>query len=68
VFENRVLRRIFGPKRMEHKTERVFENSEFRMIFGPKREKDGSWRKLCNDELRVKWRAFVSTIMYFRVP
>jgi hypothetical protein len=42
VFENRVLRRIFGL--------RVFENRVLRRIFGLKRDEvTGEWRKLHND-------------------
>jgi len=63
VFENRVLRRIFGPKRNEVTGEyRKLHNDELndlysslnivRVIFGPKRnEVTGEYRKLHNDEL-----------------
>jgi hypothetical protein len=48
VFENRVLRGIFGPRRL-----RVFENRVLRGIFGPRRdERTTGWRKLHNEELR----------------
>jgi hypothetical protein len=62
VFEKRVLRRIFGPKRDEvmggwRKREEhrlgVFENKVLRRIFGPKRDEvTREWRKLHNEELR----------------
>jgi hypothetical protein len=62
VFENRVLRRIFGPKREEVAGKwRRLRNEELhnlcpsqnfiRLIKSRRREGDGSWRKLHNDEL-----------------
>jgi hypothetical protein len=46
VFENRVLRRLFGPKRDE-----VLERKILRAIFGPTNE-HGEWRiKYSNNEL-----------------
>jgi hypothetical protein len=64
VFENRVLRRVFGPMRDEVTGEwRKLHNDELndlyslpnrvlRGVFGPKRDEvTGEWRKLHNEEL-----------------
>ena len=69
VFENRVLRRIFGPKRdltvREERRLRVFENRVLRGIFGVKRgEVTEELRKLQNAELNIcVYTNFVTQIM-----
>jgi hypothetical protein len=50
VFENRVLRRIFGPKRDEGSSEPVAPRIYF-FYFFKRDEVTGEWRKLHSEEL-----------------
>jgi hypothetical protein len=62
VFENRVLRRIFGPKRDEVTGwEDNIEMDLWETGFG-----DVDWIHLAQD--RDRWRALVNMVMNLRVP
>ena len=63
MFENKVSRRIFGPRRDEVTGEwRRLHNEELndlRRIFGPRRDEvTGEWRRLHNEELNDLRRIF----------
>jgi hypothetical protein len=73
VFENRVLRRIFGPKREEDGSWRKLHNDELHSLYSSIKMNlreigiDGAnWIHLARN--RVRWRDFVNTVMNLRVP
>jgi hypothetical protein len=60
VFENRVLRRIFGPKRDE------LTGDNIRMDLGEVGWGHVDWIGLAKD--RNRWRAVVNSVLNLRVP
>ena len=57
VFENWVLRKMFGAKREEHRL-KVFENWVLRKMFGAKREEiKGKWKRVHTEELNDPYRS-----------